>query len=103
MSKPQPNSAGQAYIESFEGDAGLGIPLSEAAWYYSSRPALGGQLPGLIGTQSLALNRATTMAFQNNGLDAAGQLHHSTASTRSIRSVRIVGGGHPAAGAACSG
>ena len=35
MSKPQPNAAGQAYIESFEGDAGLNIPLGESAWYFS--------------------------------------------------------------------
>jgi cell surface protein SprA len=92
MSKPQPNSAGQAYIESFEGDAGLGIPLSEAAWYYSSRPALGGQLPNLIGSQSLSLNRASTMAFQNNGLDAAG--NYAQYSIDQIDpSVRIVGGG----------
>ncbi len=72
MSKPQPNAAGQAYVESFEGEAGLGIPLSEAAWYYSSRPALGSVLPGLIGPQTLALNRASTLAFQNNGVDGAG-------------------------------
>lgn len=72
MSKPQPNSAGQAYIESFEGDAGLGIPLSEAAWYYSSLPAIGSALPGVIGPQTLALNRAATLAYQSNGIDSAG-------------------------------
>ncbi|MEQ1693510.1 MAG: cell surface protein SprA, partial [Gemmatimonas sp.] len=72
MSKPQPNSAGQAYVESFEGDAGLGISLSEAAWYVSSRPALGSVLPGLIGASTLNLNRAGTIAYQNNGVDGVG-------------------------------
>ncbi|MBL0170171.1 MAG: cell surface protein SprA [Gemmatimonadaceae bacterium] len=72
MSKPQPNSAGQAYLESFEGDAGIGISLSEAAWYYSSRPALGSVLPGLIGASTLNLNRAGTIAYQNNGVDGVG-------------------------------
>ncbi len=72
MSKPQPNSAGQAYVESFEADAGIGISLSEAAWYYSSRPALGSVLPGLVGASTLNLNRAGTLAFQNNGVDGVG-------------------------------
>jgi len=92
MSKPQPNSAGQAYVESFEGEAGLGIPLSEAAWYYSSRPALGSVLPGLVGPQSLSLNRASTLAFQNNGLDGAGT-YVQYSIDQIDPSVRIVGGG----------
>ena len=72
MSKPQPNSAGQAYVESFEGSSGLGISLQESSWYFSSKPALGSTLPGLLGAQALNLNRASTLAYQNNGVDAAG-------------------------------
>lgn len=72
MSKPRPNSAGQAYIESFEGEAGLNISLSEAAWYYSSLPAIGSSLPNLIGSNTLTLPRAATLAFQNNGVDTVG-------------------------------
>lgn len=72
MSKPQPNSAGQAYVESFEGEAGVPISLSEAAWAYSSRPSLGTLLPSLVGASSLNLNRAATIAYQNNGVDSAG-------------------------------
>ncbi len=71
MSKPQPNAAGQAYLESFEGDAGRGIPLSEAAWQFSSRPAVGSRLGSVIGNAALSLNRASTLAFQNNGVDTA--------------------------------
>ncbi len=92
MSKPQPNAAGQAYVESFEGEAGLGIPLSEAAWYYSSRPALGSVLPGLIGPQTLSPNRASTLAYQNNGLDGAGT-YVQYSIDQIDPSVRIVGGG----------
>ena len=92
MSKPQPNAAGQAYIESFEGDAGLGIPLAEGAWYYSSRPANGATLGARFGANALALNRASTLAFQNNGVDAAGNFIQF--SIQQIDpSVRIVGGG----------
>ncbi len=72
MSKPQPNSAGQAYVESFEGEAGVPVPLSEAAWTFSSRPALGSMLPTLVGASALDLTRASTLAYQNNGVDTAG-------------------------------
>ena len=77
MSKPQPNSAGQAYIESFEGDAGVPISLAEGAWYFSSRPSLGSRLPSVIGSNTLALNRATTLAYQNNGFDGNNFLQFS--------------------------
>ena len=68
MSKPQPNAAGQAYIESFENGAGRSIALPEAAWALSSQPAA-----GLIGGTALTLNRNATIAFQNLGLDPAGR------------------------------
>src|SRR5690606_35820447 len=45
MSKPQPNSAGQAYIESSEAEAGLPISMNENAWYLSSRPISGTIIP----------------------------------------------------------
>jgi cell surface protein SprA len=92
ISKPRPNAAGQAYVESFEGDAGRFIPLSEAAWYYSSRPSLGGSLGGIIGASTLALNRVTTLAVQNNGFDNAGRTPQITID-QIDPSVRQVGGG----------
>lgn len=67
MSRPQPNSAGRAYVESFEGEGGMTIPLSEAAWYYSSQPALGVQLDQRFGAATFGLLRASTMAWQNLG------------------------------------
>jgi len=71
-SRPQPNAAGQAYIESFEGEGGLAVPLLDAQWYYSSQPALGRLFPLRYGAQSLDLTRAATLAWQSDGLDATG-------------------------------
>ncbi len=92
MSKPQPNSAGQAYLESFEGDAGRDIPLGEAAWQFSSRPSLGTRLGSLIGGTTLALNRATTLAFQNNGIDTSGAVTRYSID-QIDPSVRFIGNG----------
>ena len=71
-SRPKPNSAGQAYVESFEGEGGITVPLDEAQWYYSSQPAAGHQIPARFGAQVLDLDRAATMAWQSDGLDARG-------------------------------
>lgn len=71
-SRPQPNAAGQAYVESFEGEGGIHVPLDESLWYYGSQPALGRTVPARIGSDALNLTRATTMAWQSDGLDARG-------------------------------
>ena len=69
MSRPQLGGGGQAYLEAFEGDAGVGgLTIDDPNWYYSSQPALGRKLAARIGgTTTLDLNRAATMAWQNNG------------------------------------
>jgi cell surface protein SprA len=71
-SRPKPNSAGQAFVESFEGEGGLIVQLDEAQWYYSSQPAAGAQIPTRFGASTLDLTRAATMAWQSDGLDARG-------------------------------
>jgi hypothetical protein len=38
-SRPSPNQLGVAYVETFEGEGGTFIPLSENLWEYGSRPA----------------------------------------------------------------
>jgi hypothetical protein len=73
MSRPQPNSAGQAYVEPFENEGGFVVPLSEAAWYYSSQPALGTNLETRFGAGTFALTRASTMAWQNLGFTLRGE------------------------------
>ncbi|MEP7326106.1 MAG: cell surface protein SprA [Gemmatimonadota bacterium] len=40
MTKPDPNRAGAAYLEEFEGDAGIDISLRENLWQFGSRPQL---------------------------------------------------------------
>ncbi len=71
-SRPKPNAAGQAYLESFEGEGGLQVSLLDNQWYYSSQPALGSTFPQRFGSGALDIDRASTMAWQSDGLDAAG-------------------------------
>jgi len=73
-SRPQIGGSSQAYLETFEGDGGITVPLTDPTWYLSSQPAVGNKLSGVIGgSTSLDLTRATTFAWQNNGLNPAGQ------------------------------
>ncbi|HUR91819.1 MAG TPA: cell surface protein SprA [Gemmatimonadaceae bacterium] len=73
MSRPRPNAAGQAFIESFEGEGGIQVPLTDGTWYYSSQPALGTHLSVRAGSDVLSVDRAATMAWQSTGLDASGR------------------------------
>jgi hypothetical protein len=69
VSSPKPNKAGQAYLESFEGEGGLAVSLEDRLWYYSSQPAIGGELATRLGANVLQLERASTLAWQSSGLD----------------------------------
>jgi hypothetical protein len=71
-SRPQTSASQQAYIESFEGEGGLSISLSDQNWYYSSQPALGTSLSARFGPSVVDLDRASTLAWQSNGFDADG-------------------------------
>src|SRR5689334_17764078 len=71
-SRPQTNKSQQAYLESFEGEGGLPISLNDPQWYFSSQPALGTRIPARFGAGVFDLNRATTLAWQSNGVDAHG-------------------------------
>jgi len=72
-SRPRTSGSQQAYLESFEGEGGLFVSLSDQDWYYSSQPALGTQLAGRFGASVVDLNRAATLAWQSNGVDASGK------------------------------
>ncbi|MDQ6690744.1 MAG: cell surface protein SprA, partial [Gemmatimonadota bacterium] len=72
-SRPQTNASQQAYIESFEGEGGLSISLTDPQWYFSSQPALGTRVPGRFGAGVFDLARAATLAWQSNGVDASGK------------------------------
>ncbi|MEO5580839.1 MAG: cell surface protein SprA, partial [Gemmatimonadaceae bacterium] len=71
-SRPKPNAAGLAYIESFEGEGGINVSLTDPLWYYSSQPALGRRIPARFGLDVFNIARASTMAWQSEGLDLAG-------------------------------
>ena len=91
-SRPQPNAAGQAYVESFEGEGGVTLPLADPAWYYSSAPVLGTALSPSLQSAISDVNRAATMAWQNVGSDNLGN-----AAVRTIQQidpqVTFAGGG----------
>lgn len=91
VSKPQPNAAGQAFIESFEGEAERVLPLLEGSWYYGSRPALGTSLAA-FGSSVFTLPRAATLAYQNNGVDFTGTTPQFTIQ-QIDPAVRVVGSG----------
>jgi hypothetical protein len=74
LSMPKPNAAGQAYLESFEGEGGIPIQLEDRLWYYSSQPALGQFVPLRFGSNALDLNRAATLAWQSGGVDLSGRV-----------------------------
>lgn len=71
-SRPQANGSTQAYLESFEGDAGVTVGLLDQNWALSSQPADGRALVRRYGANPFDTRRAATLAFQNNGLSATG-------------------------------
>jgi cell surface protein SprA len=70
MSRPRPNAAGQAFLESFEGEAGVQVPLGDALWYYGSRPQRTDRVAALAGL--FTPERASTLAWQNSGRTRSG-------------------------------
>jgi hypothetical protein len=73
MSRPRPNAQGQAFLEAFDGEGGIGVTLSDGAWYVSSQPTVGTRLGARVGASTLDLARASTIAWQNNGTDRLGR------------------------------
>ena len=47
--------------------------MLDTQWYYSSQPALGSDFAARYGSQSIDLNRASTLAWQSDGVDANGR------------------------------
>jgi hypothetical protein len=73
MSRPQLGATQQAFLESFEGEGGLSVNLSDAAWYFSSQPVMTSAVASRAGAGAFDLDRATTLAWQNTGTDRAGR------------------------------
>lgn len=95
FTKPDPNRSGQAFLEEFESDAGLAIPLRESAWEFGSRPqqTLGLDDIGFAGGFDVA--DAVALTWQNLVPSAAGkalELHPQDIDTL----IRVAGqGGEP--------
>jgi cell surface protein SprA len=70
MSRPDPNSENRAFLESFEGEGGISVPLADPRWYFSSRPIASTSLPDLLTDPA----RASSLVWQNTGAGADGQL-----------------------------
>ena len=63
--RPQPNAAGVAYVETFEGEGGLTINLTEGVWRLGSRPYAPGGLPIGGRPYGFELDSAAAIAWQN--------------------------------------
>lgn len=91
---PQGNRAGQAYLEEFEGGAGLQVSLRETAWEFSSVPEHGDgfEAVDIIGPPDSA--DAVQLTWQNLVDDGSGRPVEVRA--QSIDSlIRISGGAQP--------
>ncbi len=66
-SRPSPNQVGVAYVETFEGEAGLFLPLSENAWEFGSRPSspVGTVTTGIDPGQGFNDTDAVQLTWQN--------------------------------------
>jgi hypothetical protein len=65
FSKPDPNRSGQAYLEEFEGDAGLNVSLRETQWEFGSRPQQGTGLEDIGFAGGFDDADAVAMTWQN--------------------------------------
>jgi len=65
---------GQAFVETFESEGGVSIPIGDVAWYYSSLPAYGHTLRSLpTGSSFFEPNRASTLVWQSNVASPGGK------------------------------
>jgi cell surface protein SprA len=68
-SQPLTAGSGEAYIETFDGDAAFTISLDDPNWAYSSQPSIGRALAQRAGgAANFDTSRAVTMAWQTHGL-----------------------------------
>lgn len=74
-SKPQfaAGNSNAAYLETFDADGGITIPLGDQAWYYSSLPAYGHTLRTQFGGSFFEPVNAGTMVWQTNVRSPGGK------------------------------
>jgi motility/secretion related protein SprA len=65
FTKPDPNRSGQAYVEEFEGEAGVDVSLRETQWEFGSRPQQGTGLDDIGFGSGFNLDDAVALTWQN--------------------------------------
>jgi hypothetical protein len=65
ITKPDPNRSGQAYLEEFEGEAGLAVSLRETQWEFGSRPQQAVGLEDIGFGGGFDLEDAVALTWQN--------------------------------------
>ncbi len=65
LTKPDPNRSGEAYIEEFESDAGVAIPLGETAWEFGSAPTDASGVADIGFAAGFELDDAVALTWQN--------------------------------------
>jgi len=65
---------GQAFVETFDAEGGISIPIGDLAWYYGSLPAYGHTLRSQPeGSSFFEPNRASTLVWQSNVQSPGGK------------------------------
>jgi hypothetical protein len=64
FTKPDPNRSGQAYLEEFEGEAGIPVSMQETSWEFGSRPQQATGLEDILGA-GFDLADAVQLTWQN--------------------------------------
>lgn len=65
FSRPDPNRTGEAYLEEFEGESGIGVPLREPVWEFGSIPTSTEGLPPTLGIGLFERDDAVQLIWQN--------------------------------------
>jgi hypothetical protein len=73
FSKPDPNRSGQAFLEEFEGDAGVPVSLKETGWEFGSRPQSNLGLEDVV-PAGFDNEDAVALTWQNLATDENGQV-----------------------------
>jgi hypothetical protein len=78
FTKPDPNRSGQAYLEEFEGEAGVAVSMRETQWEFGSLPQQSLGLEDILGAGGFDREDAVALTWQNlvPGLNGQAQELH---------------------------
>jgi hypothetical protein len=68
VSKPDPNRSGEAFLEEFEAEAGLQVPMGESQWEFGSQPQLPNGLEDIGFAAGFDREDAVALTWQNLAL-----------------------------------